>query len=93
VITFCGFALTFQTTGEDDYALHDKNIERKYGFVLDEAIERARDLKGRLFANKTFYVTPRVPVDIKLLKNVVTACGGQVSPLFPAFRGHSYSYS
>jgi hypothetical protein len=81
VITLCGFALTFSTADEHVYALYDKNIERKYGFVLEEAIEKARGLKGRLFANKTFYVTPKVPVDIKLLKNVVTACGGQVSSL------------
>lgn len=26
----------------------------------------------------TFYVTPKVPVDVKLLKNVVMAGGGQV---------------
>jgi len=53
--------------------------------VLEEAVERAKELKGGLFAKKTFYVTSRVPIDIKLLKNVVTACGGQVSLLLSFF--------
>ena len=34
---------------------------------------------GKLLAGQTFYVTPKVAVDTKLLKNVVNACGGQVS--------------
>ena len=32
---------------------------------------RAKKLGGKLFAGKTFYVTPKIPVDSKLLKNVV----------------------
>ena len=41
-------------------------------------MKRARERKGKLFADLTFYVTPKVPVDAKLLRNVVTAGGGQV---------------
>jgi len=45
-------------------------------------MRRAKDIGGRLFANQTFYVTPKVPVDPKLLKNVVISGGGQVSYSF-----------
>lgn len=58
--------------------MRDKINERKFDFVLADALLRAKELKGTLFSKMVFYVTPKVPVDIKLLKNVVTACGGQV---------------
>jgi hypothetical protein len=32
--------------------------------------------QGKLLEGKMFYLTPRVGVDKKLLKNVVNACGG-----------------
>jgi hypothetical protein len=41
-------------------------------------MERAKTTGGKLFENMTFYVTPNVPVDTKLLKTVVTAQGGKV---------------
>ena len=44
-----------------------------------QSLRRAKELGGKLLAGQTFYVTPKVPVDTKLLKNVVNACGGQVS--------------
>ena len=40
---------------------------------------QAKEVGGKLFENQTFYVTPRVPIDTKLLKTVVTAQGGKVS--------------
>lgn len=41
---------------------------------------RAKGPEGgsNLFKQMTFYVTPKVAVDIKLLKNVISAGGGQV---------------
>ena len=45
---------------------------------LADALERAKQNAGKLFSGITFYVTPKVPVDSKLLKNVVAANGGQV---------------
>ena len=42
-------------------------------------IRRAKANKGKLFDGLTFYVTPKTPFDVKLLKNVVAAGGGQVS--------------
>ena len=44
-----------------------------------QSLRRAKELGGKLLTGQTFYVTPKVPVDAKLLKNVVNACGGQVS--------------
>ena len=70
---------------ETDYLLADKANERKYNFVLADAFAKAKELKGTLFAKKIFYVTPKVPIDIKLLKNVVTAYGGHVKPTRPLF--------
>ena len=63
---------------EEDYILKDPTNEEKYDFVLDEALERARSHKGKLFAGITFLITRKVPVEATLLKNVVTAGGGQV---------------
>jgi len=63
---------------EKDFVLKDKAGESRYGVVLAESLRRSKALAGRLLDGHTFYVTPKVPVDAKLLKNVVTACGGQV---------------
>jgi hypothetical protein len=64
---------------EKGFALHDSTGENKYGVDLMQSLRRAKELDGKLLAGKTFYVTPKIPVDTKLLKNVVNACGGQVS--------------
>jgi len=45
---------------------------------LSEALTRAKEYKGTLLRNRTFYVTMKTKVEYKLLKNVVTAHGGQV---------------
>lgn len=74
---FDGFTLI----AEKGFALHDVSGENKYGVDLTQSLRRAKGLGGKLLAGQTFYVTPKVPVDTKLLKNVVTACGGQVSSL------------
>ena len=57
--------------------LQDKAGEGKFSFKLKDAIERAKH--GKIFADKIFYVTPRVPTDLQLLRNVIISCGGQVS--------------
>ncbi|KAK0212813.1 hypothetical protein DFS33DRAFT_1284670 [Desarmillaria ectypa] len=71
---------------EDDYLLQDQTNERKYDFQLSHAVAKARTLKGQLFAKMVFYVTAKVSVDHKLLKNVVTAFGGQISTQTPTIR-------
>ena len=67
---------------EEDYPLHDPIGESKFGVKLADVLRRRQRTKGKLFENLIFYVTPKVPVDIKLLKNVVTAGGGQVCAIF-----------
>ena len=54
-----------------------------------QSLRRAKELGGKLLAGQTFYVTPKVPVDTKLLKNVVNACGGQVSLYLTSFYAFS----
>ncbi|KAI0328357.1 hypothetical protein GY45DRAFT_1326498 [Cubamyces sp. BRFM 1775] len=71
---------------EDEFMIKDAETEKKYGFVLGDALKRAKKNAQKLFAGKTFYVTPKVPVDSKLLKNVVTANGGQLSTQTPTVR-------
>ncbi|OSD06683.1 hypothetical protein PYCCODRAFT_1382487 [Trametes coccinea BRFM310] len=71
---------------EDQYMIKDPETEKKYGFTLTDALQRAKKNAGKLFAGKTFYVTPKVSVDSKLLKNVVTANGGQLSTQTPTVR-------
>ncbi|PSS00871.1 hypothetical protein PHLCEN_2v4098 [Hermanssonia centrifuga] len=76
---------------EEDFALKDPTSEKKYGFKLLDAIERSKANAGKVFAGKTFYLTPKVPVESKLLKNVVTAGGGQLliqSPTARILKGH-----
>jgi hypothetical protein len=51
----------------------------KWTFKLADALKRAKANRGQLFASKVFYVTNNVPLDKKLLKNVILAHGGQVS--------------
>ena len=70
---------------EKGYALHDSTGENKYGVDLMQSLRRAKKMGGKLLAGQTFYVTPKVPVDTKLLKNVVNACGGQVSLYLTSF--------
>ncbi|KAI0344360.1 hypothetical protein BDW22DRAFT_1355739 [Trametopsis cervina] len=68
------------------FPLNDYENEKKYGFKLAEAVKRSKAQKGKLFEGKVFYVTPKVPVDAKLLKNVVTAGGGQILTQTPTVR-------
>lgn len=79
-------------TAEDTFVLKDPDNEDKFGFRLADALQRAKANAGKLFAGHTFYVTPHVPVDSKLLKNVVAACGGALSTQTPTARvlaGHA----
>ncbi|KAI8972183.1 hypothetical protein BD414DRAFT_448733 [Trametes punicea] len=71
---------------EEEFMINDSETESKYGFNLADALKRAKKNAGKLFAGKTFYVTPKVSVDSKLLKNVVTAHGGQLSTQTPTVR-------
>ncbi|KAJ7783264.1 hypothetical protein B0H16DRAFT_1357900 [Mycena metata] len=71
---------------EDDYILVDKEIEKKWKFRLPEAMARAKEVGGKLFENKSFYITPKVSVDTKLLKNVVTSQGGKLLTQTPTVR-------
>ena len=58
--------------------MYDPDNEKRYGYKLVDALARAKKQGRKLFEGKTFYVTPKVPVDSKLLKAVITAGGGQV---------------
>lgn len=62
----------------DSFTLKDPTSEQKFGFKLSQALKRANEKKGNLFEGKTFYVTPKVQVDTKLMKNVITLGGGHV---------------
>lgn len=63
----------------DKYVLTDSVSEMKWKFKLADSLKRAKANKGQLFAGKVFYVTNNVPLDKKLLRNVILAHGGQVS--------------
>lgn len=72
------FFLTFFPSAEKAYALEDCETEVKYGFKMGKTLERAKKNKGKLLEGKTFYLTQKVDVDKKLMKNVVAAHGGTV---------------
>ena len=45
---------------------------------MTKTLERAKKNKGKLLEGKTFYLTQKVDVDKKLMKNIVAAHGGTV---------------
>ena len=82
---------TLFPSAEKDYSLEDRETEAKYAFKMTKTLERARKNKGKLLEGKTFYLTQKVDVDKKLMKNVVAAHGGTVrisQPLPPRLDSH-----
>lgn len=73
----------------DKYMLTDPVSETKWKFKLADALKRAKANKGQLFASKVFHVTNNVPLDKKLLKNVILAHGGQIRQQNPTVRALS----
>lgn len=65
---------------ETDFLISDPESERKWNFKLSASLERAKREDGGegLLKGMTFYVTPKVEIDLKLLKAVITSAGGQV---------------
>ncbi|KAI6032733.1 hypothetical protein F5J12DRAFT_712976 [Pisolithus orientalis] len=73
---------------EHDYLLSDTAAEMKWNFKFSEALERSKQ-KGcgsQLFKQLSFYLTPKVPIDNKLLKAVVSSAGGQIQNATPTVR-------
>lgn len=83
---------------EAEYLLSDAAAERKWEFKFSDALARAKGPSGgpNLFKSMTFYVTPKITVDAKLLKNVVSAGGGQVqtatTPTVRILKGKAHRY-
>lgn len=83
---------------ERDYLLSDAAAEQKWAFKFVDAMARAKGPEGgsNLFKQMTFYVTPKVSVDAKLFKNVVSAGGGQIqtstTPTVRILRGKANRY-
>ncbi|CAK5281580.1 unnamed protein product [Mycena citricolor] len=71
---------------EEKYLIKDKDGEAKWGVKLIDAMDRAKELDGKLFENHIFYVTPKTAVDTKLLKTIVTAQGGKLNVQNPTIR-------
>jgi len=71
---------------EKEFVLKDSAGEKKFDVNLAQALRRAKANKGKLLEGKMFYLTPRVNVDKKLLKNVVNACGGDITTQSPSLR-------
>lgn len=71
---------------EKDFILRDKAGEKKYNVDLAKSLKRAKESGGKLLEGKTFYITPRIKIDVKLLRNVIIANGGQVGNSAPTAR-------
>ncbi|OAX40254.1 hypothetical protein K503DRAFT_714884 [Rhizopogon vinicolor AM-OR11-026] len=73
---------------EKDFVISDSQPERKWKFKLSTSLARAKHEDGgaNLLKGMTFYVTPKVEIDMKLLKAVVTSAGGQVQTSKPTVR-------
>ncbi|KAF7297862.1 hypothetical protein HMN09_01007000 [Mycena chlorophos] len=61
----------------ENYFIRDEEGEERYNFVLKQALERAKTLKGTLFKDHTFYMTPGSFKNLDLIRNVILANGGQ----------------
>ncbi|KAG2065402.1 hypothetical protein BDR04DRAFT_1145402 [Suillus decipiens] len=73
---------------ETDFLISDPESERKWNFKLSTSLERAKreDRGDGLLKGMTFYVTPKVEIDLKLLKAVIASAGGQVQTSKPTAR-------
>ncbi|KAG1847384.1 hypothetical protein F4604DRAFT_1594505 [Suillus subluteus] len=73
---------------ETDFLISDPESERKWNFKLSTSLERAKreDAGDSLLKGMTFYVTPKVEIDLKLLKAVIASAGGQVQTSKPTTR-------
>ncbi|KAG1896173.1 uncharacterized protein F5891DRAFT_1055500 [Suillus fuscotomentosus] len=73
---------------ETDFLISDPESERKWNFKLTTSLERAKREDGGegLLKGMTFYVTPKVEIDLKLLKAVIASAGGQVQTSKPTTR-------
>ncbi|KIJ92959.1 hypothetical protein K443DRAFT_684887 [Laccaria amethystina LaAM-08-1] len=71
---------------EKDFILRDKAGEKKYNVNLAKSLKQAKESGGKLLEGKTFYITPRIKIDVKLLRNVIIANGGQVGNSAPTAR-------
>ncbi|KAG1837309.1 hypothetical protein DFJ58DRAFT_816048 [Suillus subalutaceus] len=73
---------------ETDFLISDLESERKWNFKLSTSLERAKreDAGDSLLKGMTFYVTPKVEIDLKLLKAVIASAGGQVQTSKPTTR-------
>ncbi|KAJ8584970.1 BRCT domain-containing protein, partial [Rhizopogon salebrosus TDB-379] len=73
---------------EKDFLISDPEPERKWKFELSISLERAKreDCGENLLKGMVFYITPKVDIDLKLLKVVVASAGGQVQMSKPTVR-------
>ncbi|KAF7289269.1 hypothetical protein MIND_01388500 [Mycena indigotica] len=60
-----------------DYLIRDEEGERRYEFRLEEALNRARVLRGTLFKDHIFFMTPGSFNNLDLIRSVIQANGGQ----------------
>lgn len=70
--------VTRYLAAEEDYLLSDEAGERKHGVNLAESLKRAKKLGGKLFKDKTFYITDKVKPSAAMVQSIVQANGGQV---------------
>ncbi|KAG0699519.1 hypothetical protein DFH29DRAFT_1070645 [Suillus ampliporus] len=73
---------------ETDFQISDPESERKWSFKLSTSLVRAKREDGgeNLLKGMSFYVTPKVDIDLKLLKAVVASAGGQIQTVKPTVR-------
>ncbi|KAF8150492.1 hypothetical protein K438DRAFT_1865499 [Mycena galopus ATCC 62051] len=69
---------------EEDYLLQD-DAKGKFDVCISKAVALAKNLKGKLFRDHTFYITANVPM-IEILRNVILANGGQAVTTVPTLR-------
>ena len=66
---------------ENDYALHDPQMESKYSFSLKASIEKAK--KHKLLENMEFYICDKTVPPFKILEDIIKLSGGKVFKTYP----------
>ena len=61
-----------------DYLLQDPAGEKRWGFKLADALQRARVSERKIFHGYTFYVTKSVQLEFEVIRRVVDSAGGKV---------------
>ncbi|GAB7348540.1 hypothetical protein MBLNU459_g6934t1 [Dothideomycetes sp. NU459] len=80
-IGYLDYALKHDTLQDTaDYELADHLAEERFGFVLDDALDRAHENKRKLLHGWTIFCTDRIPGGFDTFEEIIKINGGVATP-------------